>query len=109
MTPAGIDWALDYMKADYIGGSGCVRHLTWEAAPWFKKIFDAGMTYSPHRLSRLEGTNKHAVQVAANRMIRRGAFYHRTKIYDNVRAYGFGIPPDYSYSCFLDRDERRKA
>ena len=94
MTPVGIDWALSHLKTPYISGSGDVRFSLND----FKK-----------GVGRLEGTNKHAVQRAANRMIRRGAFFHRSKIYDNVRAYGFGRNPDYSYSCIFDRDERRKA
>lgn len=48
---------------------------------------------------RLSGTNKHAVQLAARRMMRRGVFQYRSKIYNNVRAYGGGRLPDYSYSC----------
>jgi hypothetical protein len=95
MTPAGIDWAVAHLRVPYITGSGDVRIL--------------GLNDFERGVGRLEGTNKHAVQVAANLMIRRGAFYHRTKIYDNVRAYGSGREPDRSYSCFLDRDDRRKA
>jgi hypothetical protein len=95
MTPVGIEWALEHLKTAYLSGSGSVRFYSGHG-------FREGV-------GRLEGTNKHAVQLAANRMIRRGAFYHRTRIYDNVRAYGFGRNPDYSYSCIFDRDERRKA
>jgi hypothetical protein len=58
---------------------------------------------------RIEGTNRHAVLAAANRMVRKGAFLHRSKVLNNVRAYGFGREPDYYYSCILDRDERRRS